>query len=156
MSGGGVSQAQPQVRSQAAVIWCLSLRLALVGQCMLPTQQHEPRVSVINSTALPLPLMPANPKFCIYFHTGCHCHVTVQKNIITVLPHHNVCAGPVGATAAAAAIKWIIKDGIGAAGRLLVGGRLGLEFDDDPRRWRMAAEALTTAGAACLWMCGCG
>jgi hypothetical protein len=55
----------------------------------------------------------------------------------------------VGATAAAAAIKWIIKDGIGAAGRLLVGGKLGLEFDDDPRRWRMAAEALTTAGAAC-------
>jgi hypothetical protein len=53
----------------------------------------------------------------------------------------------VGATAAAAAIKWIIKDGIGAAGRLLVGGKLGLEFDDDPRRWRMAAEALTTAGA---------
>lgn len=58
-------------------------------------------------------------------------------------------SGPVGATAAAAAIKWIVKDGIGAAGRLLVGGRLGLEFDDDPRRWRMAAEALTTLGGWC-------
>jgi hypothetical protein len=59
---------------------------------------------------------------------------------------HNTITGPVGATAAAAAIKWITKDGLGAAGRLLVGGRLGLEFDDDPRRWRMAAEALTTLG----------
>lgn len=57
-------------------------------------------------------------------------------------------AGPVGAVAATAAIKWIIKDGIGAAGRLLVGGRLGREFDDDPRRWRMVAEAITTLGAA--------
>eukprot|EP00775_Hariotina_reticulata_P012982 gene12982-13111_t len=57
-------------------------------------------------------------------------------------------AGPVGATAAAAAIKWIVKDGLGAAGRLLVGGRLGQEFDDDPRRWRMTAEAFTTAGLA--------
>jgi len=55
-------------------------------------------------------------------------------------------SGPVGATAAAAAIKWIVKDGIGAAGRLLVGGRLGLEFDDDPRRYRMMGEALTTLG----------
>lgn len=69
-------------------------------------------------------------------------------------------AGPVGATAAAAAIKWITKDGIGAAGRLLVGGRLGVEFDDDPRRWRMAAEALATLGEGSPWhllthFCGC-
>lgn len=59
-----------------------------------------------------------------------------------------ISASPVGATAAAAAIKWIIKDGIGAAGRFLVGGRLGLELDDDPRRWRMIAELLTTLGLA--------
>jgi hypothetical protein len=52
----------------------------------------------------------------------------------------------VGTVAASAAIKWIIKDGIGAAGRFLVGGRLGREFDDDPRRWRMVAEAITTLG----------
>jgi hypothetical protein len=57
----------------------------------------------------------------------------------------------VGAVAASAAIKWIIKDGIGAAGRFLVGGRLGREFDDDPRRWRMVAEAITTLGE---WDCG--
>lgn len=56
--------------------------------------------------------------------------------------------GPAGTAAAAAAIKWITKDGIGALGRFLVGGRLGLEFDDDPRRWRMMAEALTTTGEA--------
>lgn len=42
----------------------------------------------------------------------------------------------------------IRQDGIGAAGRFLVGGRLGREFDDDPRRWRMVAEAITTLGAA--------
>lgn len=42
--------------------------------------------------------------------------------------------GPVGTTALTAAFKWIAKDGVGAAGRLLVGGRLGLELDDDPRR----------------------
>ena len=32
-------------------------------------------------------------------------------------------------------LLYIKKDGIGAAGRLLVGGRLGLELDDDPRRY---------------------
>ncbi len=55
-------------------------------------------------------------------------------------------AAPEGATAAAAAIKWITKDGIGAFGRFIVGGKLGKEFDDDHRRWRMAAEVFTTLG----------
>ena len=58
--------------------------------------------------------------------------------------------GPVGTTALAAAYKWIAKDGIGAAGRLLVGGRLGLELDDDPRRWetevRKNADSMIGAG----------
>ncbi|CAL8465185.1 g4720 [Coccomyxa elongata] len=54
----------------------------------------------------------------------------------------------VGATSAAAAIKWITKDGIGAAGRVLVGGRLGNVFDEDPKRWRMVAEAFLTVGLA--------
>ncbi|WIA12039.1 hypothetical protein OEZ85_012118 [Tetradesmus obliquus] len=74
--------------------------------------------------------------------------LSISLTTSSLLKAVGINAGPVGATAAAAAIKWIIKDGIGAAGRLLVGGRLGLEFDDDPRRWRMTAEALTTAGAA--------
>ena len=56
--------------------------------------------------------------------------------------------GAAGAAASAAAIKWLTKDGVGALGRLLVGSRLGREFDDDPRRWRMAAEALTSLGLA--------
>ncbi|KAK9788157.1 hypothetical protein WJX73_001836 [Symbiochloris irregularis] len=54
--------------------------------------------------------------------------------------------GPAGTAASAAAIKWITKDGIGAAGRLLVGGRLGGVFDEDPRRWRLMAEIFTTIG----------
>jgi hypothetical protein len=56
-----------------------------------------------------------------------------------------VAAAPaVAATAAAgAAAKWVTKDGLGAAGRLLVGSRLGTAIDDDPRRWRMVAEAAT-------------
>lgn len=44
-------------------------------------------------------------------------------------------AGPVGVTAAAAAIKWIVKDGIGAAGRFLVGGRLGVEVRASVLGW---------------------
>lgn len=72
--------------------------------------------------------------------------VTLKYSVLPLVLLLVVGPGPVGATAAAAAIKWIVKDGLGAAGRLLVGGRLGQEFDDDPRRWRMAAEALTTAG----------
>eukprot|EP00878_Enallax_costatus_P007114 GHUV01007456.1.p1 GENE.GHUV01007456.1~~GHUV01007456.1.p1 ORF type:complete len:570 (+),score=144.92 GHUV01007456.1:464-2173(+) len=74
--------------------------------------------------------------------------LSISLTTSSLLKAVGVNAGPVGATAAAAAIKWIVKDGIGAAGRLLVGGKLGLEFDDDPRRWRMMAEALTTTGLA--------
>ena len=47
-----------------------------------------------------------------------------------------------------AAIKWVTKDGIGAAGRLFVGGKLGFMFDEDPKRWRMIAEGFTTLGLA--------
>ena len=58
-------------------------------------------------------------------------------------------AGAAAATAVtagpSAAVQWISKDGIGAAGRLIVGSSLGALIDDDPRRWRMVAEALTTA-----------
>ena len=47
-----------------------------------------------------------------------------------------------------AAIKWVTKDGIGAAGRLFVGGKLGFMFDEDPKKWRMIAEGFTTLGLA--------
>ena len=61
-------------------------------------------------------------------------------------------APPAAAAAAvassSAAVRWLSKDGLGAAGRLAVGSSLGAAIDDDPRRWRMVAEALTTAGLA--------
>lgn len=53
-----------------------------------------------------------------------------------------ISAGPVGTTALTAAYKWIAKDGIGAAGRLLVGGKLGAELDDDPRRSGLSCPML--------------
>ncbi|KAI8110268.1 hypothetical protein M9435_001947 [Picochlorum sp. BPE23] len=55
-------------------------------------------------------------------------------------------SGPVDSVGLSAAIKWVTKDGIGAAGRLFVGGKLGFMFDEDPKRWRMIAEAFTTLG----------
>jgi len=57
-------------------------------------------------------------------------------------------AGPAGVTAAAAAIKWLTRDGLGALGRLAVGVRGGREIDEDPRLWRMAAEGAGTVGLA--------
>eukprot|EP00798_Chlamydomonas_sp_ICE-L_P020131 gene20131-26862_t len=80
------------------------------------------------------------------------CHITgwLSHSLTTssLLQAVGISAGPVGTTLTAAAIKWIIKDGIGAAGKFIVGGKLGLEFDDDPRRWRMYAELMTTVGLA--------
>jgi len=58
-------------------------------------------------------------------------------------------ATAVAATAASsAAVKWVAKDGLGAAGRLLTGSKLGTRIDDDPRRWRLVGEALTTLALA--------
>jgi hypothetical protein len=54
-----------------------------------------------------------------------------------------------GGAAWAASIKWVTKDGLGAVGRLAVGGsRLAGVFDEDPRSWRLAAEAVTALGLA--------
>lgn len=57
-------------------------------------------------------------------------------------------AGPATAVGFSAAIKWVTKDGVGALGRLFVGGRLSSVFDEDPKKWRMVAEAVTTLGLA--------
>lgn len=57
-------------------------------------------------------------------------------------------SGPVGVVGMSYAIKWLTRDGIGALGRLFVGSRLNSVFDEDPRRWRMYAEFITTAGLA--------
>ncbi|KAL2902187.1 Protein root UVB sensitive 5 [Bienertia sinuspersici] len=50
------------------------------------------------------------------------------------------------AAASAAAIRWVSKDGIGAVGRLIIGGRFGNLFDDDPKQWRMYADFIGSAG----------
>lgn len=51
------------------------------------------------------------------------------------------------AAASAAAIRWVFKDGIGAIGRLLIGGRFGNLFDDDPRQWRLYADFIGSTGS---------
>uniref|UniRef100_A0A6N2KZC5 Protein root UVB sensitive 5 n=1 Tax=Salix viminalis TaxID=40686 RepID=A0A6N2KZC5_SALVM len=51
------------------------------------------------------------------------------------------------AAASAAAIRWVSKDGIGAIGRLFIGGRFGDLFDDDPKQWRMYADFIGSAGS---------
>lgn len=51
------------------------------------------------------------------------------------------------AAAATAAIKWVSKDGVGAVGRLVIGGRFGGLFDDDPKQWRMYADFIGSAGS---------
>ncbi|KAK9291085.1 hypothetical protein L1049_009272 [Liquidambar formosana] len=51
------------------------------------------------------------------------------------------------AAASAAAIRWVSKDGIGAVGRLFIGGRFGNLFDDDPKQWRMYADIIGSAGS---------
>ncbi|GAB4822423.1 hypothetical protein N2152v2_009469 [Parachlorella kessleri] len=56
--------------------------------------------------------------------------------------------GPVGVAGTSAAIKWITKDGLGAAGRLFVAGRLSTVFDEDPKRWRLNAELVNSCGLA--------
>ncbi|CAF2118102.1 unnamed protein product [Brassica napus] len=43
--------------------------------------------------------------------------------------------------------RWVSKDGIGALGRLLIGGRFGSLFDDDPKQWRMYADFIGSAGS---------
>ncbi|XP_059667982.1 protein root UVB sensitive 5 isoform X3 [Cornus florida] len=51
------------------------------------------------------------------------------------------------AAASAAAIRWVSKDGIGAVGRFIIGGRFGNIFDDDPKQWRMYADFIGSAGS---------
>ncbi|KAK1271143.1 hypothetical protein QJS04_geneDACA007531 [Acorus gramineus] len=51
------------------------------------------------------------------------------------------------AAASAAAIRWVTKDGLGAVGRLFIGGRFGTLFDDDPKQWRLYADFVGSAGS---------
>lgn len=82
----------------------------------------------------------------------CHAAGWVYSGLATaaLLKGVGVSAAPATATVAlSAAVKWVSKDGLGAVGRLVVGGRLGDAFDDDPRMWRLYAEAFAVAGSAC-------
>lgn len=77
--------------------------------------------------------------------TGWMSHSLATSGMIKAL---GMGVDPTGVVATSAAIKWITKDGLGAAGRLIVGGRLASVFDEDPRRWRMVAEGVSTLGLA--------
>lgn len=75
--------------------------------------------------------------------TGWMSHSLAGSSMLKALGISGGAATAVGFTAA---IKWVTKDGVGAAGRLFVGARLSDVFDEDPRRWRMIAEGITTIG----------
>ncbi len=52
------------------------------------------------------------------------CRITITLRCCVNLQALGMGMDPAGAVATSAAIKWITKDGLGAAGRLIVGGRL--------------------------------
>ncbi|WVZ05776.1 hypothetical protein V8G54_019122 [Vigna mungo] len=94
--------------------------------------------------------------------TGWICHTLVTSSLLKALHFLRVtevslyiCSEAVGvgsfsgstAAASAAAIRWVSKDGIGAVGRLFIGGRFGSLFDDDPKQWRMYADFIGSAGS---------
>ncbi|KAB5552167.1 hypothetical protein DKX38_009478 [Salix brachista] len=84
--------------------------------------------------------------------TGWICHTLVTSSLLKAChdPLGAVGAGSFTGTAAAAsaaAIRWVSKDGIGAIGRLFIGGRFGDLFDDDPKQWRMYADFIGSAGS---------
>ncbi|KAG2335051.1 hypothetical protein Bca4012_016044 [Brassica carinata] len=81
--------------------------------------------------------------------TGWMCNVLVTSSLLKAVGVGSFSGSSAAATAAAsaAAIRWVSKDGIGALGRLLIGGRFGSLFDDDPKQWRMYADFIGSAGS---------
>ncbi|KAL1206776.1 Protein root UVB sensitive 5 [Cardamine amara subsp. amara] len=81
--------------------------------------------------------------------TGWICNVLVTSSLLKAVGVGSFSGTSPAATAAAsaAAIRWVSKDGIGALGRLLIGGRFGSLFDDDPKQWRMYADFIGSAGS---------
>ncbi|WVZ72192.1 hypothetical protein U9M48_020691 [Paspalum notatum var. saurae] len=77
--------------------------------------------------------------------TGWICHVLVTSSLLKAVGVGSFSG--TSAAASAAAIRWVSKDGIGAFGRLLIGGRFGTLFDDDPKKWRMYADFIGSAGS---------
>ncbi|XP_039846542.1 protein root UVB sensitive 5-like isoform X5 [Panicum virgatum] len=77
--------------------------------------------------------------------TGWICHVLVTSSLLKAVGVGSFTG--TSAAASAAAIRWVSKDGIGGFGRLLIGGRFGTLFDDDPKKWRMYADFIGSAGS---------
>ncbi|XP_057512559.1 protein root UVB sensitive 5 [Actinidia eriantha] len=77
--------------------------------------------------------------------TGWICHALVTSSLLKAVGVGSFSGTT--AAASAAAIRWVSKDGIGAVGRLFIGGRFGNLFDDDPKQWRMYADFIGSAGS---------
>ncbi|XP_010253866.1 PREDICTED: protein root UVB sensitive 5 isoform X2 [Nelumbo nucifera] len=77
--------------------------------------------------------------------TGWICHTLVTSSLLKAVGVGSFSGTT--AAASAAAIRWVSKDGIGAIGRLFIGGRYGNLFDDDPKQWRMYADFIGSAGS---------
>ncbi|KAK7395120.1 hypothetical protein VNO78_15662 [Psophocarpus tetragonolobus] len=77
--------------------------------------------------------------------TGWICHTLVTSSLLKAVGVGSFSGTT--AAASAAAIRWVSKDGIGAVGRLFIGGRFGSLFDDDPKQWRMYADFIGSAGS---------
>ncbi|KAI6698438.1 hypothetical protein NL676_018557 [Syzygium grande] len=77
--------------------------------------------------------------------TGWICHALVTSSLLKAVGVGSFSGST--AAASAAAIRWVSKDGIGAVGRLLIGGRFGNVFDDDPKQWRMYADFIGSTGS---------
>ncbi|XP_020102490.1 protein root UVB sensitive 5 isoform X8 [Ananas comosus] len=77
--------------------------------------------------------------------TGWICHTLVTSSLLKAVGVGSFAGST--AAASAAAIRWVAKDGLGAIGRLFIGGLFGTLFDDDPKQWRMYADFIGSAGS---------
>ncbi|XP_024531511.1 protein root UVB sensitive 5 [Selaginella moellendorffii] len=75
--------------------------------------------------------------------TGWICRALITSSLLQAV---GLSTEPGSAAAASAAIKWVTKDGLGAVGRLFIGGRFGGVFDEDPKQWRLYAEVIGSFG----------
>jgi len=76
--------------------------------------------------------------------TGWASNTIVTSSLLKAL---GIGADPATAGGATAAIKWITKDGLGALGRIFIGGRFGSLFDEDPKQWGMYGDILASFGS---------
>ncbi|KAL3839403.1 hypothetical protein ACJIZ3_023994 [Penstemon smallii] len=82
--------------------------------------------------------------------TGWICHTLVTSSLLTAVGVGSFS----GTTAACTKVgsiscvcRWVSKSGIGSVGRLLIGGRFGNLFDDDPKQWRLYADFIGSTGS---------